>query len=66
MPSLSDRLPELASRHAGRGRSRDAKFRAIAEQMADALPAARLVVAEGAGHAVPLEAPEVVAAAIVG
>jgi pimeloyl-ACP methyl ester carboxylesterase len=32
--------------------------------MAQALPRARLVVAEGAGHAVHLEAPDAVAAAL--
>jgi pimeloyl-ACP methyl ester carboxylesterase len=32
--------------------------------MAAALPAARLVVVPGAGHALPLEAPDAVAAAL--
>ena len=41
---------------------RDAKFRAIAERMAAALPDAALHVVPGAGHAVQLEAPEAVAA----
>ena len=66
MPSLWDRLPELSVPVTLVAGSRDAKFLAIAEQMAAALPDARLVVAEGAGHAVPLEAPDAVAAAIVG
>ena len=66
MPSLWGRLTELTVPVTLVVGDRDAKFLAIAEQMASALPAARLVVAEGAGHAVPLEAPDVVAAAIVG
>jgi len=44
---------------------RDAKFRAIAERMAAALPAAALHVVPGAGHAVQLEAPEVVVAELL-
>jgi 2-succinyl-6-hydroxy-2,4-cyclohexadiene-1-carboxylate synthase len=40
---------------------RDTKFRAIADRMAAALPDARLTVADGAGHAVHWEAPNVVA-----
>ena len=36
---------------------RDGKFRAIAERMAAAIPAARLHVVDGAGHAVHLEQP---------
>ena len=43
---------------------RDAKFQAIAEQMAGALAAARVHVVAGAGHAVHLEAPEAVAEVI--
>ena len=43
---------------------RDAKFRAIADRMAAAIPGARLVVAPGAGHAVHSRRPDAVAAAI--
>jgi 2-succinyl-6-hydroxy-2,4-cyclohexadiene-1-carboxylate synthase len=43
---------------------RDEKFRAIAAQMASALPDADVVVVPGAGHAVHLEAPGAVAAVI--
>src|SRR5829696_1204592 len=66
MPSLWERLPGLAVPVTLVVGARDAKFRAIAERMADALPDARVVVAEGAGHAVQLEAPDVVAAAVAG
>jgi 2-succinyl-6-hydroxy-2,4-cyclohexadiene-1-carboxylate synthase len=40
---------------------RDAKFREIAERMAERLPTARLAVVPGAGHAAHLEQPEAVA-----
>ena len=42
----------------------DAKFCAIATDMATRIASAEVVLAAGAGHAVHLEAPEVVAAAI--
>jgi pimeloyl-ACP methyl ester carboxylesterase len=42
----------------------DAKFREVAERMAEAIPAAELVVVEGAGHAVHLERPEALAEAL--
>ena len=43
----------------------DAKFGAIAEAMVTRLPDARLVIVPGAGHAVHLEAPASVAAALL-
>lgn len=43
---------------------RDAKFRALAERMAKALPTARLEVVPGAGHNLLLEHPERVAAVL--
>lgn len=43
---------------------RDAKFQAIAERMEAVLPDARVLVVAQAGHAVHLEAPEAVAAAL--
>ena len=64
MPSLWDRLPELALPVTIIVGDRDAKFLDIAHRMAAALPAARLVVVPGAGHALPLQAPDAVAAAI--
>jgi len=41
---------------------RDAKFHAIAERMAAALPRPEIVVVPGAGHAAQLEQPAAVAA----
>jgi 2-succinyl-6-hydroxy-2,4-cyclohexadiene-1-carboxylate synthase len=61
MPSLWDRLGELAMPVELVVGERDVKFRAIAERMEAALPDARLHVVAGAGHAVQLEAPEAVA-----
>jgi 2-succinyl-6-hydroxy-2,4-cyclohexadiene-1-carboxylate synthase len=62
MQPLWDRLPELKIPVALIVGERDVKFRAIAEQMADALPDASMHVVSGAGHAVQLERPEAVAA----
>lgn len=62
MEPLWERLPRLAIPVALIVGERDAKFRAIAERMADALPDAEVHVVPGAGHAVQLEAPEAVAA----
>lgn len=62
MTSLWDRLPELRIPVALVVGERDAKFRAIAERMAAALPNATVHVVPGAGHAVTLEAPAAVAA----
>ena len=61
MPPLWDRLGELELPVELIVGERDAKFRAIAEQMQAALPDARLHVVPGAGHAAQLEAPEAVA-----
>lgn len=61
MEPLWERLPELTIPVTLVAGARDAKFRAIAERMATALPDATLHVVAGAGHAVQLEAPEAVA-----
>lgn len=66
MTSLWDRLGELTMPVALVVGERDAKFRAIADRMAAAIPDATVHVVPGAGHAVPLEAPAAVAAALVG
>ena len=60
MPSLWERLGELAMPVELVVGERDEKFRAIAERMEGALPDARLHVVPGAGHAVHLEAPDAV------
>ena len=66
MPSLWDRLGELALPVDLVVGERDAKFRAVAERMAAALPDARLHVVAGAGHAVHLEAPDAVVDLLAG
>ena len=64
MPPLWGRLGELSIPVVLVAGERDAKFRAIAERMAAALPDARVEVVAGAGHAVQLERPEAVAALV--
>ena len=65
LPSLWDRLGELAAPVELIVGERDATFRATAERMVDALPDARVHVVAGAGHAVHLEDPWAVAGLIV-
>jgi 2-succinyl-6-hydroxy-2,4-cyclohexadiene-1-carboxylate synthase len=64
MPALWDRLGELTMPVTLVVGERDAKFRAIAEGMRARLRDAAVVVVAGAGHAVALEGPAAVAAAI--
>jgi 2-succinyl-6-hydroxy-2,4-cyclohexadiene-1-carboxylate synthase len=64
MPPLWERLGELSMPVALVVGERDAKYVALARRMQDRLRAAELVVVPGAGHAVALEAPAAVAAAI--
>jgi len=66
LPSVWDALPGLELPVTLVVGQRDAKFRAVAEAMADRLPFGRIVVVPGAGHAVHLEAPAVVAAELAG
>jgi 2-succinyl-6-hydroxy-2,4-cyclohexadiene-1-carboxylate synthase len=61
LPSLWDRLGELAMPADLIVGERDATFRNTAERMAAALPQATVHVVPGAGHAVHLEAPAAVA-----
>ena len=61
LPSLWDRLAELATPVVLVVGERDQKFRALAEEMRRSIPEARLEVARGCGHAVHLEAPRQVA-----
>lgn len=64
LPSLWDRLGELAVPVDLVVGERDEKFRATAARMAERLPDARVMVVPGAGHAVHLEAPGAVAEVI--
>jgi 2-succinyl-6-hydroxy-2,4-cyclohexadiene-1-carboxylate synthase len=64
MTPVWDRLHELTMPAVVVVGERDAKFRALGEKLAAGLPAASLVVVPGASHAVHLEAPAAVAAAI--
>ena len=67
MDSLWDRLSELTMPATILAGERDAKFRALGERLAAALPAAEpLVVVPGAGHGLPREAPQAVAAVLTG
>jgi 2-succinyl-6-hydroxy-2,4-cyclohexadiene-1-carboxylate synthase len=61
LPSLWGRLGELTVPVDLVVGERDAKFGAIARDMAAALPRARIHTVSGAGHAVHLEAPDAVA-----
>ncbi len=64
LPSLWQRLPELTMPALFLAGERDAKFAAIAREMAASAPGARAQIVPGAGHAAHLEAPAAVAAAI--
>ena len=66
LPPLWDRLGELTMPVALIVGERDQKFQAIASQMATAIPDAHVDVVGGAGHAVHLEAPGLVASIITG
>jgi 2-succinyl-6-hydroxy-2,4-cyclohexadiene-1-carboxylate synthase len=61
LPSLWQRLPEIAVPVTLIVGERDEKFREIAARMAGRLPRGRVELVPGAGHAVHLEAPEQVA-----
>ena len=62
MASLWDRLGELELPVTVVAGERDARYRALAERLVEELPAARSVVAPGAGHGLPREAAAGVAA----
>jgi 2-succinyl-6-hydroxy-2,4-cyclohexadiene-1-carboxylate synthase len=66
LPSLWGRLGDLGIPVTLVVGERDEKFRAIGAEMAREIPHAEVVVVAGAGHAVHLEAPERVAAEIMG
>lgn len=58
-PALHSRLPELDLPVLLIAGELDAKFRAIAQDMAGAMPRARLAIVPNAGHAVHLEQPDI-------
>lgn len=64
MPSLWERLPDLSMPVDLVVGEHDARFVAVNERMAAAIPGAELHVIAGAGHAVQLERPDDVAAVI--
>jgi 2-succinyl-6-hydroxy-2,4-cyclohexadiene-1-carboxylate synthase len=66
LPPLWDRLDKLTMPVSLIVGERDQKFRTIAAEMAARLPHGRVEVIPGSGHAVHLEEPEAVAAAIAG
>jgi 2-succinyl-6-hydroxy-2,4-cyclohexadiene-1-carboxylate synthase len=66
MTPVWDRLAELEMEVAVLAGERDAKFAALARRLADGLPRGTLTIVRGGGHALPLEAPAAVAAAIEG
>jgi 2-succinyl-6-hydroxy-2,4-cyclohexadiene-1-carboxylate synthase len=66
MQPLWDRLGELEMEVAVLAGERDEKFVALGQRLAEALPRGALTIVPGAGHALPLEAPAAVAAAIEG
>jgi 2-succinyl-6-hydroxy-2,4-cyclohexadiene-1-carboxylate synthase len=66
LPSLWDRLGELAMPVTLVVGERDSKFQTMAAEMAGGVPSANVVVAPGAGHAVHLEAPATISGAIAG
>jgi 2-succinyl-6-hydroxy-2,4-cyclohexadiene-1-carboxylate synthase len=64
MAPLWDRLGAITAPTTIVAGERDAKFRALAETMAQRIPGARLVIIAGVGHAAHLEDPSAVAEAI--
>ncbi len=66
LPSLWDRLGELAMPVSSSSASATRSSRAIASRMAAILPQADVVIVPGTGHAVHLEAPAAVADVIAG
>jgi 2-succinyl-6-hydroxy-2,4-cyclohexadiene-1-carboxylate synthase len=66
MQPFWDRLGTLTMPATVMAGAQDAKFVALAERLAAALPHAELVIVPGAGHGLPREAPEAIADAIAG
>jgi 2-succinyl-6-hydroxy-2,4-cyclohexadiene-1-carboxylate synthase len=66
MAPLWDRLGELSMPATVLAGADDAKYVALGERLAAALPRAALVIVPRAGHGLPREAPDAVAAAVAG
>jgi 2-succinyl-6-hydroxy-2,4-cyclohexadiene-1-carboxylate synthase len=64
MAPLWERLSELTMPTTVLAGERDAKFVALGERLAAALPRGELVVVAGAGHGLPREAPDAIAAVL--
>jgi pimeloyl-ACP methyl ester carboxylesterase len=64
MEPLWGRLGELTMPARVLAGSRDAKFLALGERLAAALPRGELEIVQGAGHGIPREDPAAVAAAL--
>ena len=64
MAPLWSRLGELTMPVAVLAGELDKKYVALAQRLAAELPRAELTIVAGAGHALPLEAPAAVAAAL--
>lgn len=65
LPSLWGRLPELQMPVTLLAGERDTKFTALTHEMARCMPHATVTVVPGAGHAVHLERPDAVVAALL-
>ena len=65
LPSLWDRLTRLQMPVALLAGERDAKFTALAHEMARCIPRASVTIVPGAGHAVHLERPQAVIEALL-
>ena len=64
LPPVWDRLGELPQPVTVLAGTRDTRYLALAEELVEALPDAQRVVVAGAGHGLPREAPDAVAAAV--
>jgi 2-succinyl-6-hydroxy-2,4-cyclohexadiene-1-carboxylate synthase len=65
LPSLWDQLPTLQMPVSLLAGERDAKFTALAHEMAARIPSASVTIVPGAGHAVHLERPDAVIEALL-